>query len=180
MHPALIGSSFVNLCFSSSPASFFLFPSSLSSCFVKSLPTSFSSLSYLHLLLLLVSAGIALPLLHHACLRMPRLLPTLRPCQGLLWHPLGCSGARTGPNPTSTPAAVPPPPHRFVSLPVPPSPAPLPSPPAPGLPLTERQARRRRRWQPLYSHPSASSPPHGPAQHLARLQHRCRSGGQLQ
>lgn len=147
--------------------------------------SSFFLSLYLHFFLFLSSfssifPGITLPLLHHACLRLPQPLLTSWTSRGLLLRPLGRPGTReASPTPTSTPASIAPSPHQCLSLPLPPSPAALPSPPAPGLPLTEREGRGRR-WRPLHPHPPAPSPPHGPAQHPAWPQHRRRPCGQLQ
>lgn len=121
--------------------------------------------------------GTNLPLLHHACLRLSKPLVASRPSRCLLFlHPFGHPGRKASPTPASTAAPIAPSSHQCLSLPVPPPSAALPSPPAAGLPLTERKGRWRR-WRPLHSHSPAPSPPHGPAQHPARPQHRCGPGG---
>ena len=129
--------------------------------------------------LLFLSTGISLPLLHHACLRLP--LPLVSwPCWGLVPCPLGCPETRkANPTPASTCGSIAPSPQQCFSLPLPPSPATLPSSPSPHLPLTEREGRRRRWWRPLHPHSTAPSPPHDSAQHAAWPQHRRRPGGQL-
>lgn len=129
--------------------------------------------------------GVTLPNVRHACLRPPLPLVASRPSRPLPHlDPLGRPGGEARSTDAPTTATVPPPPHQCLPLPVPAAAAALPPPPAPGLPLAAREGRRgrrRRRWRrPLRAHPTASSPPHGTAQHPARTQHRRSAGGQLQ